>query len=325
MIEILTTGMLNTVQDRGRRGWLDIGVGHGGAMDRLALDMGNALLGNPPDAAGIEVVIFPFRLRFGADAIFAVTGADCAATLDGVPLPPDWRQGARAGQVLALAPPRRGARGYVTFAGGIDVPEVLGARATDLKNGFGGLEGRGLRRGDRLALGADGRPLGRGPMNGGVGFGALRGDPLPAPGARVELRVIPAAEHACFTRAAHALFRDSDWEVTAEANRMGYRLAGPALALERPLELLSHGILPGVVQVPPSGQPIVQLADANTCGGYPKIAAVIAPDLWRIAQAPVGARLRFVETSRAAARDTMRAEAALLADLRATAALIADA
>ncbi len=144
--------------------------------------------------------------------------------------------------------------------------------------------------------------------------------PDEAAGGSVTVRVLPAAEHDGFDPASRAAFTGSDWEVGSEANRMGYRLSGPVLALERPVELFSHGIVPGIVQVPSNGQPIIQLADANTCGGYPKIAAVIEADLWRIAQAPVGARLRFVPTGQEAAVDALRAQAAWLADLRVTAA-----
>ncbi len=315
MIEILSTGAPNTVQDRGRPGYLASGVSRGGAMDRLALDLGNALLGNDADAAGLEIALFPFRLRFGHDTRFALTGADCRATLDGRPLPPVWTRQASAGQVLALGPPQRGARAYVTVAGGIAVPRVLGSRSTDLKGGFGGLDGRGFKRGDRLDVDT---AAGSGPDS--VGFGAA----LPAEAGderdAVPVRVIPAAEYDAFDPTSRAAFTDGAWEVSREANRLGYRLTGPALAREQPRELLSHGIVPGVIQVPANGQPIIQLADANTCGGYPKIAAVIDADLWRIAQAPIGSHLRFVLTDTEAAVDVLRRQAAWLAAVRATAA-----
>lgn len=289
MIEILTTGLPNTVQDLGRPGRLAEGIGRGGAMDAEAMAIANLMVGNDAGAAGIEVALYPFRLRAHADTAVAVTGADCAVTAGGRPYPSWWAMPLRAGETLVVEAPRAGARSCIAFAGGIDVPPVIGSRATDLKGGFGGLEGRGLSRGDRLAL-LD-PPQATLPPG---GFGAAAEERRLNPGEAVQLRVLPAAEHDAFTEAAHAAFAGTEWTVTNDANRMGYRLSGETLALSAPLDLLSHGIVPGTVQVPPAGQPIIQLTEANTCGGYPKIATVIEADLWKLAQAPVGARLRFV-------------------------------
>lgn len=321
MIEVLTTGLANSVQDGGRTGLAHLGVGPGGVMDRVAFAVGNALLGNEGDSAAIEVALFPFRIRFGETVTLSVTGADCGASLDGGPLPPWWARAARAGQVLTLAPPRQGARAYLCVAGGIDVPPVLGSRSTDAKSGFGGFEGRGLRRGDRLALG----PRARGRTFDPAGLGAAppsavrfarrdRGEP-------VRLRVLPAAEHEGFTDEALADFGTRHWTISAEANRTGYRLEGPALPTRTPFDLFSHGVVPGVVQVPPSGQPIVQLADANTMGGYPKIATVIGADLWKLAQMRPGDRLCFEIVSREDAVAALRAICGEIAAVREAAAL----
>lgn len=324
MIEVLTTGLPNTVQDLGRPGLLGMGVSVGGAMDRVALAAGNALLGNPHGAAGIEVAYFPFRVRFHAATSFAVTGADAGAVLDGVPLPPFWARGAEAGQVLSLSRPLAGTRAYLTLAGGVDVPPVLGSRATDGKTGFGGLGGRGLQRGDRLGL----LPATAAPIRG-AGFGAAPPWPLPRslplPDEPVILRVLPAAEFEAFDAGSLERFRTEGWALTPDANRMGFRLQGPALLRSDPVELLSHGIVPGTVQVPPSGQPIIQMADANTCGGYPKIATVIEADHPLLAQAPTGARLQFVRVDWAEAREALQAGADWLADLDAVTALLRKA
>ena len=311
MIEILSSGILNTVQDLGRPGWLASGVSLGGAMDRPAMETANRLLGNLPGAAGLEVQIFPFRLRAHKTSFVAVTGADCEVTIDGLPRPPWWAAPLGAGQTLALGPPRSGARAYIGFAGGIDVPVALGSRSTDVRGRFGGLEGRGLSRGDRLALGAAAPPGRLAP----AGLGAVPADRLFGTEAPITLRVLPAAEHDAFAPEARQVFFDAAWTVTAEANRMGFRLSGPALTLQNPRELLSHGIMPGTVQVPPAGQPIVQLADANTCGGYPKIATVIEADLWRLAQAPPGSMLRFIAIEENAAADALRAQARWMNEL----------
>lgn len=298
MIEILTTGAANSVQDRGRFGYLDIGVSHCGAMDQPALALGNALLGNSGSDAALEIAMFPFKVRFLEDSRFALTGADCHASIAGRPLPHNWVGYALAGETLLLDRPLHGARAYLSFDGGVDVPPLMGSRSTDIKCSFGGFEGRGLRRGDRL-------PLGTKPSKaGGRGFGAVV-ECIPEDQAEVAVRVIQAAEHDFFTDESLKSFYDTPWTLTQEANRMGYRLNGVGLSLVKPMELLSHGILTGTVQVPPSGQPIIQMADANTCGGYPKIATVIEADLWRLAQSPSGTKFRFVKTDHSKAVEAM--------------------
>lgn len=314
MIEILSSSALNSVQDRGRRGLLSSGVSRSGAMDVVALDAANALLGNDKNATTIEVAAFPFRLRFLTGTTVALTGAVAEARLDGRRLAPWWAVGVQAGQELVIDPPAIGARVYVAAGGGIDVPSLLGGRATDLKSGYGGHEGRGLKRGDRLPLGAV--PSGRLPDG---GFGSL-----PPPG-RSEVgrsvRVLPAAEWPDFSEEARQCFLSVAWCVTAEADRQGCRLDGPELMRERRRELLSHGIVPGTVQVPPSGRPIVQLAEANTCGGYPKIATVIEADLWRLGQAIPGDELGFTVVGRDEALAALREATDWLAGLRSSATL----
>jgi biotin-dependent carboxylase-like uncharacterized protein len=314
MIEILTSGLLNSVQDLGRPGYLDQGIGRGGTMDRMALRIGNILLGNDEGAAGIEISIFPFRLRFLTECAFAVTGADADAALNGAILPPWWARGAVVGDELRIDPPRQGARVVLTFSGGIDVPELLGSRATDLKSGFGGLQGRALKRGDRLAFcslfsprGEDARRADEGVSSSGTmthstpiwpGHGA---DPAEFRRDPTDLRFMPGAEFDAFTPEARAAFFSTPYIVSRDNNRQGMRLDGPPLTLTEKLELHSHGIMPGTVQVPPSGQQVIQLAEANTCGGYPKIAHVIEPDHWKLAQAAAGTAFRFVAVTRAEA------------------------
>ncbi len=314
MIEMLSSSALNSVQDRGRRGFLSSGVSRSGAMDIVALDAANALIGNDRNAAAIEVAAFPFRVRFMTGTTVAITGAIAAARLAGRRLSPWWAVEASAGDELVIDPPTSGARVYVALGGGIDVPVLLGGRATDLKSGYGGHEGRGLNRGDRLPLGAV--PSGRLPDG---GFGAL-----PPPGrseASRPVRVLPAAEWSDFFDEARQRFVSVAWRVTTEADRQGCRFDGPELARARRRELLSHGIVPGTVQVPPSGRPIVQLAEANTCGGYPKIATVIEADLWRLGQAMPGDELRFAVVGREEALAALRETADWLDGVRSSASL----
>jgi biotin-dependent carboxylase-like uncharacterized protein len=208
-------------------------------------------------------------------------------------------QQARAGQTLHLGPPRqsasgslwRASRAYLCLAGGVDVPVVLGSRSTQLRGAFGGHEGRALRQGDVLGAAIPGSARV-------VGFGVvppalvlpLHADGLPA------VRVLPAAEVSHYTPVSRAAFWAEPWKITPQSDRYGLRLAGPPLQAFEPIEMRSHGIVPGVIQVPPGGQPIVQMRDAQPSGGYPKIGTVIEADLWRLGQAPIGSRIRFVET-----------------------------
>jgi 5-oxoprolinase (ATP-hydrolysing) subunit C len=296
MIEILSTGALATVQDLGRKGALKWGVGVSGAMDDLALSSGNILLGNAEDAAAVEIQIFPFQMRFAVDAAFAVTGADCGARLDAVNLLPWWIHTARAGQVLHLGLPRRdgwaASRAYLCLAGGVEVPAVLGSRSTQLRGAFGGLDGRALRPGDRIAVGSS-RPATT------TAFGLCPpalAMPMLVDGLTA-VRVLPAAEYGAYPPAAQDSFWGEPWRITPQSDRYGFRLEGTPLIASAPIELRSHGIVPGVIQVPPGGQPIVQMRDAQPSGGYPKIGTVIAADLWRLGQAPIGSRIRFVEVT----------------------------
>jgi 5-oxoprolinase (ATP-hydrolysing) subunit C len=292
VIELISSGALATVQDQGRFGCLKYGVGTSGAMDQLALAAGNLLLGNAPTDAAVEMQVFPMRWRFHEAIRFAVTGADTAATLNGRSLPPWWLSRADRGDCLELGRAVNGARAYLCIQGGVDVPAILGSRSTQLRGSFGGMEGRFLRRGDRIsAIGRESAEF--------VDFGVVPpafSMPLGEHGLTT-VRVITAAEYACYPTASQAAFWDCAWKITPQSDRYGYRLAGEPLLPNAPLEVRSHGIVPGVIQVPPDGQPIIQMRDAQPTGGYPKVGTVIEADLWRLGQAPIGSRLRFVETT----------------------------
>jgi biotin-dependent carboxylase-like uncharacterized protein len=325
MIEVLRTGPLNTVQDLGRFGFRNAGVTSSGAMDRLALTVGNLLVGNAEGEAGLEVQTFPFHLRFEGDTTVAITGADCDARLNGRRLPPWWTMAVSAGQVLELDTPRRAARTYLSFAGGIDVAPVMGSRSTSLRGGFGGLDGRFLAANDRLPIGGTGTcavPKG--------GFGAVPpeaalADHFPASeDGTLLVRAIPAGEHALFGAEAERFWLQT-WKISSQSDRTGYRLSGEPIRLASPVELRSHGVVPGVVQMPPSGEPIIQMSDANTAGGYPKIAGVIDIDLWRLGQARIGSRIRFVQSNVAEALAVERAVEAYLDDIRRTVPMLAQA
>lgn len=269
MIEVLRAGPLTTVQDCGRRGLRHLGVPGGGALDQLALARAHALLANPAAAAALELIAGPLELRFGRAGWLALCGAAFEMRLDGRPLRPEWRWPFAAGQVLRLDGPLSGQRAVLAFDGGLALPPVLGDRA--------------LRRGGVLALGAPHA------LRGVRGLAAPVWEPL--------LRALPGPELDRLDSPSHSAFWTKDWAVTAQSDRMGARLAGPTLRLQSALELASTAVLPGVVQLPPVGQPIVLLADCGTTGGYPRLATVIEADLWKLAQCRPGQTLRFVAST----------------------------
>jgi len=318
VIEVLSTLPLNTVQDLGRFGSRHYGVSTSGVMDPVAFTVGNVLLGNPDNAAGIEVQTFPFVVRFLADTNFAVTGADTASTLDEHDVPPWWSMTARRGQTLTLRPPASGARAYLALAGGIDVPLILGSRSTHLRSEFGGFGGRSLEQGDVLqTLDSKTSPW----KSGGLGV-VPPTFALPATTGRIlSVRVLRAGEYDLFSAEMQKRFWATEWKITHHSDRGGYRLSGNPLKLAAPVELRSYGLVAGIVQVPPSGEPIIQLSDANTAGGYPKIAAVIEADLWRLGQARLGSFIRFEEVTYEAAVKATAPIADYIARIRRTANL----
>jgi 5-oxoprolinase (ATP-hydrolysing) subunit C len=298
MIDILQPGMLTSVQDLGRGGHRQQGIHPGGALNLLALSTANLLVGNPTTAAGLEITMGACEMRFRNDTRIALCGDDFDARLDGKPISTYWSIPVRAGQLLKLSPCGPGGapaiRTYLAIAGGIDTVPVLGSRSTDLKAGFGGYKGRALRKGDRLPTAEVNSPTVFGPAFGvrspeWSGLGALAHDSSQ----QITLRVLPGPEYEQFTVAARELLWHDKWRITPNSNRMGYRLEGPELKRKQGRDLLSHGVVPGVIQVPPSGQPIILLGDAQTTGGYPKIGVVMSADLWKLAQAPLNAQLRL--------------------------------
>lgn len=297
-------GALDTVQDLGRPGQGALGVPPGGAMDALALRIANRLLGQADDAAGLEFTLAGPTLRFEADAWVALAGSQFAARLDGRETPHLESFRVRAGQVLAVGRTREGARGVLAIGGGIDVPRLLGSRATLLSAGFGGLDGRGLRAGDRLAIGSAPAGVRR----------RVRGGDLPAYASRVLLRTVRGAQASAFDGRGLATFFASEYRVSPRSDRMGLRLEGPPVDHVRAADILPEGIAAGAIQIPADGQPIVLGADRPTTGGYTKIGAVAAVDLGRVAQAKPGDVFHFVEIAPDEARAAYRAREAALRD-----------
>lgn len=288
MIEVLSLPPLATIQDLGRDGFWAQGLGRAGAMDSMAHSLANLMLGNDENAATLEIPLTPARFKFTERTAFALVGAACDARLDGRVLPRAFAGIADKDQVLELGAMTLGARVYLALSGGIDVAKVLGSRSTQLRESFGGFEGRVLAQGDQLKPTSEQPPAL--PKNGlSLSLPPLRS----SSSADIVLRAFPSAEHDSFSADAIKAFWSEPYTITPQSNRQGYRFEGPELTRTSQGELRSHGIVPGIVQVPGGGQPIIQLADSATMGGYPKIATVIEQDLWRLGQARPSDTVRF--------------------------------
>lgn len=308
-LEALRPGLCSTVQDLGRPGFQRYGVPASGPMDEWGLRAANALVGNAPADAVLEVTGIGPVLRVRGEAVLAVAGAEFALDLDGHPVPPFAAFRARDGQVLTFGECRSGVRAYLSAAGGMDVPLVMRSRATCLSGRYGGLEGRPLREGDVLPI------RGRGPAASGRPFEGrfLPRRLWPRRGSPVEVRVVMGPQDDLFTPEGVATFLGSEYRVTNNADRMGYRLDGPPIAHRKGADIVSDATAPGAVQVPGDGRPIVLMGDRQTTGGYTKIASVIRPDISVLAQARPGDRVRFRAVSLAEAHAAL---AAFLAELR---------
>lgn len=321
MIEVLTAGLLTTVQDRGRPGLRHVGVVHAGAADQAAHALAQWLVGNDAEAAGLELTLLGPRLRFAAAAVIALTGGEVEARCAGHAVP-GWRPVALpAGAVLELGRVARGARAFLAIAGGLDVPQVMGSRSTDRRGGFGGLAGRALRPGDTLALlptGVGGRSRGGdrvGPAGASRGAGHNAAvcaapwsiHPLDALGSRGPLRVVAGADLGAVARGSRDALFAAAWCVGSDADRMGVTLDGPALTVAVAPDRVSAPVLPGCVQLPAGGRPVLLGVDAQTVGGYPIVAHVIRADLDRAMQLRAGDEVRLARVEPEAAAAAWRA------------------
>lgn len=283
-VEVLKGGMLTTVQDLGRAGYRDIGVSVGGAMDLDAVIIANKILGNKPNSAVLEVTLLGPKLRFLGAGKFVITGADLDAKLNSEPISLYRAYDVQQGDELSFGQRIKGLRAYIGFQGGIQVPEVLGGKGTNLAAGFGGYKGRALVKGDVLEV-AD----------------YIASDPF-------EIRLIPGPHLDFFEPQALEFFVSSTYKVTNQSNRMGLRLEGPPLPLIKDKEMMSEPAIFGAIQVPPSGLPILLGADCQSHGGYPLIGVAASADRSKIAQLAPGDPIRFKSISIQEARELLMTE-----------------
>lgn len=314
-IEVIRPGLLSTIQDEGRTGYRRYGIHPGGVMDTFAARAANMLVGNPRNAAVLEMTMTGLELRFQESQLVSLCGGNLTATVDHLPVPL-WRPVlVRAGSVLKFGPCRHGLRCYLALAGGIAAPEVMGSRSTDLKTGLGGLAGRPLRVADLLSTGEPSEEA-QGWMKRleQQGEESERNHRILAPAwflsererpdyyGRSVIRVMESKDSSLFSEASLGHFYAEKYVISPQSDRMGYRMQGSRLELNQPLDRLSEAVTYGTVQVPPDGQPIILMADHQTIGGYPVIAQVAQVDMPILAQARPGTRISFAQITHDQAR-----------------------
>jgi biotin-dependent carboxylase-like uncharacterized protein len=310
-LAVLAPGLHTTVQDLGRTGWQAIGVPVSGALDATALRLANRLVGNPPTAAGLEILHSGPTFEVAAERVrVALAGAGARLVVRSATTVPAWQSvNLLRGDVVAIVVGRAAACCCLAVEGGVAVPAVLGSAATYARAGIGGLMGRPLRTGDLVPL-----ALAEAPARVEL---CLPNAPPAAEDALV--RIVFGPQHEYFTDTALALLLEAEYTISRNADRMGIRLDGPALSHRGGWDIVSDAIATGAIQVPGSGQPILLLADHQTTGGYPKIATVVSADLPVVARRRPGDPLRFaavsVEEAEQLARDAERRLVALAASL----------
>jgi antagonist of KipI len=289
-LTVVSPGLLTTVQDGGRFGHASIGAGASGAMDTVALRLANILVGNAENAAALEITLRGPRLRCDVDCLIALTGAPVEARSDASVMPM-WRPlSLRAGTELEFGSIHSGSRSYVAVAGGVQTASLLGSRSVDVNAGIG----RALAAGALLPITASAlRESVKWSLDPLPWFDATSVDPI---------RLIAGAHFAQLDAASQRALLAAEFRIGTDSNRVGYRLEGAKLALREPLEMVSAGVVPGTVQLPPGGTPIVLMAEAPTVGGYPRIAYLAEVDLPRLAQRRPGERVRFTQVSPEAAQ-----------------------
>ena len=307
-ITVLNPGLLTTVQDQGRIGYQQFGVSVSGVMDPRSAALANILVGNDEKEAVLECTMMGPQLQFDKANCIAITGGDLMPALDGKPIPNYTAVKVEAGQVLKFTMPKTGCRAFIAFAGGLDIPEVMGSRSTYMKAKIGGVEGRKLAKGDVIGFRAPKAELKN--MN----FRSMASEFVPRK--EYTVRVVLGPQDDYFTDAGIETFLTQVYSVTAEFDRMGCRLEGAVIQHKDGGDIISDGIAFGAIQVPSSGQPIIMLGDRQTTGGYTKIANVISADFRILAQLKQGDKVRFEKVSVKAAQDALLTQRAALKTIR---------
>lgn len=300
--KVLRPGLLSTIQDMGRYGYQKYGVNVAGAMDTLAMRIGNILTGNLETEAVLEMTLTGPTLEFSSDSLIALTGADLAAVIDGIRVKLNRPIAVKAGAVLKFSSAQKGCRGYLAVAGGYNVPEVMNSKSTYLRGSLGGFQGRALKKGDLVDCGEPGefatKLLQQLLQKGARSFRAaswfvspyyMEKDKFASP-----IRLTTGLQTKAYTESSLQALVSKPFKITTNSDRLGYRLEGVKIELKEPLEMISEIATFGTMQVPPDGNPIILMADHQSVAGYPKIGQVIGTDLPRVAQHKPFSFLQFV-------------------------------
>ncbi len=287
-MKILSPGPLTTVQDLGRFGYMNTGFSPGGAMDPDSMKKANLLVGNLADTAVLEMTLMGLSAEFDCDTAIAITGADMKPVVDGKRVEMNQTLFVSRGSTLTLSAATLGMRSYLAVFGGFDLPEVMGSLSTNLKCKLGGFHGRRLQAGDEIPLK---KCISRG------AFPVRKISSNLCDTENIILHVLLGPQEDYFTSKGLDTFFNERYTVSGQSDRMGIRLEGEKIENKNGVDIISDGIVTGSVQIPPSGTPIVMMADRQTTGGYAKIATVIRRDLARLAQARPGDRVRFMAIS----------------------------
>lgn len=305
-ITVINPGLLTTIQDLGRYGYQKYGIIVSGAMDTYSLRLANLLVGNKEGEAALEITLMGPSLEIEKGTLLAITGGDLSPTINGEPIPM-WRPVyLHKKSILRFGACKSGCRSYLAVAGGYDISEVMGSKSTYLRAGIGGFQGRGLQKDDVLQL--------KSPKEESLKimeslsqkhssnlFSStswyLRKKSIIKDSQNIKIRVIRNRQFDQFSLDSKKQFLNCSFKIAHQSDRMGYRLHGPALKLEKPLEMISEAVALGTIQVPPDGNPIILLADRQTVGGYPKIAQIATVDISKVVQSKPGDRISFEEIS----------------------------
>ena len=297
------SGVLTTIQDLGRMGYGQYGIPVSGAMDRTSFQIANQLIGNAPGAAGLEITLYGLKLEALRSVRIVITGGDMNPTLNGEPCPMWQTLDLPAGSTLLFKTIRSGARAYLAVEGGIDSLVQLDSRSTHQK----AFLGTTLKKGDIIKT----LPVKRTSSN-----HQLPESMIPTYSKQAEIRVIPGPQDDLFTRKGMDTFLSETYTITSQSDRQGYRLEGEPIAHVSGADIISDAILPGSIQVPGNGQPIIMMMDAQTTGGYPKIACVIGPDIDILAQMLPGRKVRFRNVAIEEAHRIVHAQALRLTQIK---------
>lgn len=290
LAQILNPGLFTTVQDFGRFGYESLGTPTSGAMDEFSFKVANILVGNPVNEPVLEATFLGPSIKFLKDAFISVTGANMAPVINGTKRPVWSSFHVKKGDTLSFLPINEGCRAYIAVAGGIKVRSVMGSASTYVRGKLGGISGRPLKKGDTIEVKdvniADKKPC------------KVKSDYIPTFSNQTTVRVVLGPQDDYFSKYAIKKFLSSTYTLTNESDRMGFRLEGPEIKpVDNKYDIITDGLIPGSVQIPGNGKPIIMMKDAQTTGGYVKIANVISVDLPKLAQLKPKDKLRFEKVS----------------------------